>query len=198
MLPREWRDLSWPMRYFAQRFSLAPVSGREPTFERLRSSLQGLQTVPPPNHSPHDFLSLSGLLGLNLAFPNFGDHRESYDHNGTDHSVLSSYWVAPQARSILLNGEIDGLIMDTTFRVMRQYYPSRLSHTGSRLGATPTTRHNRRTSPRHCSPGSDPRFRPARKPVIAVRQLSPHKNKTVNHNRFSFNRPAVLWFTFVR
>jgi hypothetical protein len=84
MLLHEWRDFGWPMRYFAQKFPLTQVFEREATLERLRSSLQMLQTVHPPNHSPHDFLSLPGSLGLNVAPPNFGDHLESYDHNGTN------------------------------------------------------------------------------------------------------------------
>jgi hypothetical protein len=122
MLLHEWRDFSWPMRYIAQKFPLTRVSEREPLLERLPSSLQVLQTVPPPNHSPHEFLSLPRLLGLNRTLPSFGGCLESYDHNGTNYSVLSCYWVAPQVRSILLNNEIDGLMTDTSFRVMRQYY----------------------------------------------------------------------------
>jgi hypothetical protein len=84
--------------------------------------LQVLQTILPSNHSPHDILSLPGLLGLNLVPPSFGGYLESYDHNGPKYSILPGYWVAPQMRSILLNNEIDERIMDTTFRVMRQYY----------------------------------------------------------------------------
>jgi hypothetical protein len=115
----EWRDFSWPMRYFTQKFPHTRVSEREPALEQLHSSLQMLQTVPPLNHSPHNFLSLPGSLGLNLAPLNFDDDPEWYDHNGTNYLVLSGYWVAPERRSILLNNEIDGLIMDTILRVMR-------------------------------------------------------------------------------
>jgi hypothetical protein len=73
----EWRGFNLPMLYFAQKFPLTRVSEREPTLEWLRSSFQVLQTAPAPNHSPHEFSSLPGLLGLNLAPPSFGDHLES-------------------------------------------------------------------------------------------------------------------------
>jgi hypothetical protein len=96
--------------------------------------LQVVQTVPRPNHPPHDFLSLPELLGLNLAPLSFGDYRKSYDHNATNYSVLSGYWVAPQARSILHNNEIDGLIMDTPFRVMRHYYTAILVAVSHNVG----------------------------------------------------------------
>jgi hypothetical protein len=136
MLLHEWEDFSWPIRYFVQKFPRTRVSERELTIERMRSSLRLLQTVPPPNHSPHDFLSLSGLLGLNLAPPSFGDHLESYDHNDTHSSVLSGHGVAPQARSILVNNEIDILITKTIFRVMRQYYTAIIVAVGHNVGVT--------------------------------------------------------------
>jgi hypothetical protein len=121
MLLHGWRGFSWPKRYFGHKFPLTRVSERESTLERLRSSLQVLQTVPHSNHSPHDFVSLPGSMGLNLAPPSFGGHLEPYDHNGTNCSVLSGYWVALQARAILLKSKIGGLTMGTISRVMRQY-----------------------------------------------------------------------------
>jgi hypothetical protein len=33
MLPHEWREFGWPMRYFAQKFPFTRVSEREPTLE---------------------------------------------------------------------------------------------------------------------------------------------------------------------
>jgi hypothetical protein len=107
------------MRYFTQKFPLTRVPEREPTLERLRSSLQVLQTGPPPNQSLHALLFLPALLGLNLAPSSLGGHPELYDHNGTNYSVLSGYWATSQARLLRLNNEIDGLIMAPILRVMR-------------------------------------------------------------------------------
>jgi hypothetical protein len=93
-----------------------------PMVEALRASLEVMRTVPAPNHSHEDFLALPGLLGLRLARPSVHDKLEPYTHNNTGYSILSGYWVSPLAESILRENEVDGLIMDTTFRVMRRYY----------------------------------------------------------------------------
>jgi hypothetical protein len=124
LLLHDWRDFSWPMRYFVQKLPLQLLLGFEIfPFEQLLMSLRVLQKVPAPSHSQVDFLALPGLLGLNLSEPSSRDKRlQSFTHSDHEWSILSGYWVSPFAESILRDHEIDGLIMDTTFRVMSRYY----------------------------------------------------------------------------
>jgi hypothetical protein len=37
-------------------------------------------------------------------------------------SVLSGVWVSAVGTTVICNNEIDGLVMDTTFKVIRQYH----------------------------------------------------------------------------
>jgi hypothetical protein len=121
-LIHDWREFSWPARYFAQRLPVDSFRLAIPVLEMLRSSLEVIRTVPASNHSADDFLALPGLLGLNLAVRLSDERLEPYEYKKQTYSILSGYWVSPLAESILRENEIDGLIMDTTFRVMRQYY----------------------------------------------------------------------------
>jgi hypothetical protein len=122
LLIHDWREFSWPARYLAQKFPLHSLRVPVPVLEMLRSSLEVMHAVPTPHHSTADFLTLSGLLGLNLALRLPGEKPELYKHGETDYSILLGHWVSPFAESILRQDEVDGLIMDMTFRVMRQYY----------------------------------------------------------------------------
>jgi hypothetical protein len=134
LLLHDWREFSGPMRYFAQKFPLQRGQYREPTLEILLASLQVMQTIPAPNHSPQDFLGLPGLLGLDIAPPSFGERLQTYTYQDKAYSILSGYWVSPLAKSIIEGNEIDGLIMDTTFRVMSQYYTAILVAVSHNVG----------------------------------------------------------------
>jgi hypothetical protein len=69
-----------------------------------------------------DFLARPGRLALYLAVPQPDDNRHQVNHNDFEYSVLSGVWLSALAAAALINSEIDGLLLDTTFKVIRQYH----------------------------------------------------------------------------
>jgi hypothetical protein len=76
-----------------------------------------------PEHlSQTDFLAPPGRFVLYLAAPQPDDNRHRVNHNDFEHFVLSGVWLSALAAAALVNNEIEGLILDTTFKVIRQYH----------------------------------------------------------------------------
>jgi hypothetical protein len=69
-----------------------------------------------------DFLARPGQLVLYLAVPQPDDNCHRVNHNDFEYSVLSGVWLNALPAAALVNNEIDGLILDTTFKVIRQYH----------------------------------------------------------------------------
>jgi hypothetical protein len=59
---------------------------------------------------------------LYLTVPQPDENRHRVDHNDFEDSVLSGVWLSALATAALVNNEIDGLILDTTFKMIRQYH----------------------------------------------------------------------------
>jgi hypothetical protein len=78
---------------------------------------------PKPEHlSQTDFFARPGRLFLYLAVPQPDDNRHRVNHNDFEYSVLSSVCLSALVAAALVNNEIDGLILDTTFKKIRQYH----------------------------------------------------------------------------
>jgi hypothetical protein len=134
-LVHEQEDFSFPLRYFVERFPVQPITEGMNLLERLRFALSVTNpTGQRPDHSMEHFLDLPGCLGLQLALPDFGESHQIFRHNDTDHVILSGFWVAPQARSIFQKHQIDGLILDTTFKVMNKYHTAILMVVSHNVG----------------------------------------------------------------
>jgi hypothetical protein len=48
LLLHDWREFSWPLRYFVQKFPLHLLGWRVPVIETMRASLEVIRTVPAP------------------------------------------------------------------------------------------------------------------------------------------------------
>jgi hypothetical protein len=91
--------------------------------KRLHLALE-VHSKPRADHSLHAFLEIPGWLSLNLFLRQPADEGklEPYDYEGSRWSIDSGIWVHPLAPSILTENEIDGIVLDTTFKVIRLYY----------------------------------------------------------------------------
>ena len=67
------------------------------------------------------FRNLPGRLSLTLVVPEVDDGRDRVRHDGNEYVVSSGSWLSPFAHSVLTENEVDGVILDTTFTVMRQH-----------------------------------------------------------------------------
>jgi hypothetical protein len=112
-----------PLRYLMK----SPLSlGKEYRFtdQNLYKSLsEAIQSTKCPKSkylSQTDFLARSGRLVLYLAVPHPDDNRHQVNHNDFECSVLSGVWLSALAAAALVNNEIDGLILDTKFKVILQ------------------------------------------------------------------------------
>jgi hypothetical protein len=59
---------------------------------------------------------------LYLAVSQPDNNHRRVNHNGFGYSVLSDVWLSALAAAVLVNNEIDGFILDTTFKVIRQHH----------------------------------------------------------------------------
>jgi hypothetical protein len=64
---------------------------------------------------------ISGHLRLYISLPSPDDEFELIHSQGESYSILHGWYIAPWARDILTKNSIDGLLLDTTWRVMRDY-----------------------------------------------------------------------------
>jgi hypothetical protein len=87
------------------------------------------------DHSAEGFLKVPGWLCLRLSKSGTDQKREEWIHEGEKRWIVSGFWIHPKAVSILRDGnEIDGVIMDTTFTVMRQYHAAILMAVSHNVG----------------------------------------------------------------
>jgi hypothetical protein len=64
--------------------------------------------------------SVPEYLHIVLGLRRFDDILEPFISDGIEYSILSGSYLTPWAPSVLIENEIDGLIMDTTWNVMGQ------------------------------------------------------------------------------
>jgi hypothetical protein len=128
-------NFSFPLRFVAARFPVEFMRARSNALERFRAALSVTDTTPTrADHSMELFLQLPGFLGLELAEPEGRRDRDRYRHDGRDYTILSGFWVAPQAKSVIQRHIIDGIILDTTFKVMNHYHTAILLAVSHNVG----------------------------------------------------------------
>jgi hypothetical protein len=128
-------DFSRAMRNFVRHFPMEYIGEPECIVARLHDALEVTKTKDQKDHSATAFLSVPGWLCLRLGEAKQYDGRERYIHEGNQHAILSGYWVHGKAPSILTtDNQIDGLIMDTTFKVLRLYYTAILVAVSHNVG----------------------------------------------------------------
>jgi hypothetical protein len=121
-LLHEEKDFSTPAVYFVKPFPPEDLSDNEFVFRTLLKSLKIIDRIPSVEHSAKAFFKLSGWLDLILVEPKDGDGLEciTLDDNQIS-SILCGYWAHLRASSIMTHNKIDGLVMDTTFKVIQLY-----------------------------------------------------------------------------
>jgi hypothetical protein len=128
-------DFSRAMRKLVRGFPKEYIREPESIVARLHDALEVTRTKDGKDHSARAFLSVPGWLCLRLGEAKRYDRRERYIHNGNERAILSGYWVHGKAPSIFTNGnQIDGLIMDTTFTVLRLFYTAILVAVSHNVG----------------------------------------------------------------
>jgi hypothetical protein len=129
-------DFSPALLYFVDRFpSKIALSDHEHVLSRVQDVvLMPCPSEPDADHSVEAFLRRPGWLDLTLVRPRPGDHLDRVTLDGTRWSIVSGTWVHPRAPAILENNRIDGLIMDTTFRVIRLYHTAVLVAVSHNVG----------------------------------------------------------------
>jgi hypothetical protein len=70
--------------------------------------------------------SVPGYLHIVLGLRRSDDILEPFISEGIEYSILSGWYRNSWAPSVLIENEIDGLIMDTTWNVMGQYVTAML------------------------------------------------------------------------
>jgi hypothetical protein len=117
------RDLSPTARYFARKFPFASIGPAEDILTRVRSVSTWSSPALRPDHTAEAFLARPGRLDLRLLEPRDGDGMGRIKlEDGREFSIVSGYWIHPQSVSIMQRNVVDGLIMDTTFRVIPSYH----------------------------------------------------------------------------
>jgi hypothetical protein len=115
-----------PLRYLIKtigNFGDDFLTDESDLFEAISDAIQsGRYEKADEGTTEASFRNLPGRLSLCVALPQPDDQRHKVQVDGVEFSVLSGFWVSPYAASILTENEIDGLIMDTTFKVLRQYH----------------------------------------------------------------------------
>jgi hypothetical protein len=95
-------------------------------YKALSEAIQ-LTKCPQSEHSSQtDFLARPGQLVLYLAVPQPDDNRHRVKHNDFGYSVLSGVWLSALTAAAIVNNEIDGLILEIMFKVIRQYHTAML------------------------------------------------------------------------
>jgi hypothetical protein len=107
-------DLGPAVQYFARKFPFASIGNAEYALSRGQSVATSSFSTLRPGHREKAFLARPGWVDLRLVEPQHGDRMERIKlDDGRIFSVVSGYWIHPQAVSIMQENEIDGLIMDT-------------------------------------------------------------------------------------
>jgi hypothetical protein len=135
ILIHEKHDFGWPLLHFVKAFR-PDDEHRDPyILARLRESLALVKRVSRPNHSARDFREVPGWLELRVAPLQDSEKWERYQmDDGTWVSIISGIWIHPQAPSIMTRNSVDGLVMDTTFEVIRLYHTAILIAVSHNVG----------------------------------------------------------------
>jgi hypothetical protein len=81
-----------------------------------------IHRTPTPAHTFQSFArSVPGYLHFNLIIRRPGDQFEPFHSEVADYSIVSGYYLTPWAKSIIQDNPIDGIVLDTTWTVMREY-----------------------------------------------------------------------------
>lgn len=134
LLLHQEADFSPAVRNFVRHFPNQWIQGHNFVVARLYDALHMTRGRERVDHSADTFLNLPGWLCLRLCETKRYDGRERYTHEGNERSIMSGFWVQTQAPSILTDNEIDGLIMDTTFKVLRLYHTAILVAVSHNVG----------------------------------------------------------------
>jgi hypothetical protein len=140
MLIHERTDFSRALDYFIWKYPSEFVWGTadEYVFNRFSAVLSRRSNTlwkPRPDHTAKAFLARPGWVELRLVPPRDGDGLERITlEDGRVFSVVSGYWIHPRAPAIMQENPIDGLIMDTTFKVIRQYHTAALVAVSHNVG----------------------------------------------------------------
>jgi hypothetical protein len=108
---------------FREDLSRHVLADEQPILERLRDALYLIRKHSNRNYTMDPFLTRPGIFGLSLVDPRSEcDQRLRYEQSGRAYSMGSGFWTEPRAKVTLDNHAIDGLIMDTTFKVLNQFH----------------------------------------------------------------------------
>jgi hypothetical protein len=88
-------------------------------YHALADAIKSTRTPKPVNSTPEVFLTRPGRFIMTLAGSEEED-RHRIIHNDMEFSVLSGVWISAVGAAIICNNEINGLVMETTFKVIRQ------------------------------------------------------------------------------
>jgi hypothetical protein len=94
-------------------------------YHALVDAIESTRSPNPVNSTPSVFLTRPGRLFLILAASEEDDCHQII-HNDMEFSVLSGVWVSAVGAAVIYNHEIDDLVMDTTFKVIRRYHTASL------------------------------------------------------------------------
>jgi hypothetical protein len=135
LLVHEKSHFSRPMRHFVRNFPREHIHEAGYTLNRLQDALHVTRTKERADHSAKAFLNLPGWLCLRLSKNEICQNQEEWIHEGEKQWIVSGFWFHPKAVSMLTEGnEIDGIIMDTTFTVMRQDHAAILMAVSHNVG----------------------------------------------------------------
>jgi hypothetical protein len=91
-------------------------------YKSLSEAIQSTKCAQSEHSSQTDFHARPGRLVLYLAVSQPYDNRHRVNHNDFEYSALLGVWLSVLVAAALVNNEIDGLILDTTFKMIRQYH----------------------------------------------------------------------------
>jgi hypothetical protein len=114
-----------PLRYLVKTLKRLDAPFLPPDTDLFNALQEALDSGRcPQNEGSSEFVirNRPGHLTLKLTVPELDDARHRISQDGNELSVSSGCWVSPYAAAILRENEVDGLIMDTTFKVTRQYH----------------------------------------------------------------------------
>jgi hypothetical protein len=96
----------------------------ESSYKSLSEAILSTKCPKSGHSSQLDFVLRPGRLSLYLAVPQPDDSRHRVTHDHYEYSALSRVWLTALWGATFANNEIDGLILDTRFKAIRQYHPA--------------------------------------------------------------------------